>query len=30
MRDLRFRAWNTRRKEMEMIDDLYGSKKIIV
>ena len=23
MRDLRFRAWNTRRKEMEMIDDLY-------
>jgi uncharacterized phage protein (TIGR01671 family) len=23
MRDLRFRAWNTRRKEMEMIDDMY-------
>jgi len=23
MRDLRFRSWNTRRKEMEMIDDLY-------
>ena len=23
MREIKFRAWNTRRKEMEMIDDLY-------
>ena len=23
MRDIKFRAWNTCRKEMEMIDDLY-------
>ena len=23
MRDIKFRAWNTHRKEMEMIDDLY-------
>ena len=22
-REIKFRAWNTRRKEMEMIDDLY-------
>jgi uncharacterized phage protein (TIGR01671 family) len=23
MREIKFRAWNTRRKEMEMIDDMY-------
>jgi len=23
MREIKFRAWHTRRKEMEMIDDLY-------
>ena len=23
MREIKFRVWNTRRKEMEMIDDLY-------
>jgi len=23
MREIKFRAWNTRRKEMEIIDDLY-------
>ena len=23
MREIKFRAWDTRRKEMEMIDDLY-------
>ena len=22
-REIKFRAWNTRRKEMEIIDDLY-------